>query len=222
MNDEPKINNQESRQNGFTILELMIATMVFSVVLLLCATAIVQVGRMYYKTTLLVRTTDTARAVIDDVSQAIQFGNSSSSFFGSNLTGSVKSYCLGSIRYTYAPASASLGKNTAQGQTLHVLWKDRGGNNTCAPLDLNLPNPSAQGQELLGNDMRVSAFEVKQSKNVDGTPNPAGLWTINITIAYGSTNDLFTDSSNKVCINSIVGGQFCAVSTINTNAIKRL
>ncbi len=221
MSHESRVKSQESKSGGFTILELMIATMVFSVVLLLCATAIVQVGRMYYKTTLLVRTTDTARAVSDDVTQAIQFGNYSTSFFGSDTTGPIKSYCLGSIRYTYAPASASLGLDTANGQMRHVLWKDRGGNSACAPLDLSLANPSVQGQELLGNDMRISLFEVKQSVNA-GVPDPNGLWTINITVAYGTTTDLFTDPTNTVCVSNIVGGQFCAVSTINTNAIKRL
>jgi prepilin-type N-terminal cleavage/methylation domain-containing protein len=36
-----------SNRSGFTIIELMIATAVFSVVLLLCATALVTIGNMY-------------------------------------------------------------------------------------------------------------------------------------------------------------------------------
>lgn len=222
MNLKSKVKILNNQSSGFTILELLIATVVFSVVLLLCATAIVQVGRMYYKTTLLVRVTDTARAVSDDVSQAIQFGMVTNGFYRTGgVAGGVQSVCLGSIRYTFAPPSASLG--TGAGQMRHTLWKDRGGAGPCTPVNLMVNTPSALGQELLGNDMRVSLLDIRQGTKLDGSPDPAGIWTINIIIAYGSGNDLFVPASNyRTCVESIVGGQFCAVSSINTNATKRL
>jgi hypothetical protein len=182
---------------------------------------------MYYKTTVVVRTADTTRAVVDDVTQAIQFGVNSNSFykFGDNGSAkSLKSFCLGSIRYTYAAPSFSLG--TDPGQMLHILWKDRGGNLPgCTPLDLTKKSPpgSIEGQELLSGDMRLPVFEVIRGNNPNtGAPDSEAIWTVKVTVAYGSTADLFTDSLYNTCVSSIVGGQFCAVSSINTNAIKRL
>jgi prepilin-type N-terminal cleavage/methylation domain-containing protein len=214
-----------SAEQGFTIVELMIATAVFSVVLLLCATGIVQVGRTFYKGTIVNKTQDNARQVADDIGQAIQFGPVATNFYQVATTTypygagnvNVNSLCLGTVRYSYS-VDRSLGSDAAL-QLTHVLWKDHIALGTaCTPLNISQSTPggsSADGQELLGDNMRIPTLTVPNT--------PAnGLWNITLVVSYGDS-DLFVGGSNySQCVATNGGGQFCASSTINTHVTKRL
>ncbi len=211
--------SKKKDQNGFTILEMMIATGVFSVVLLLCATAIVQVGRLFYKGVIIDRTQLAARTAIDDVSGSIQFGAESLNFFRSGsqtFSGvTVRSYCLGQVRYSYAPGDYARGA-TASGRIPHILWKDKYTLSGCPPVDLTSSSISG-GQELAGDAMRLSRFVVT------APPLATGVYAIELTMSYGATTDLYVAASGYTqCIGDRIGGQFCAVSSITTNAVKRL
>lgn len=211
--------NKQGKDKGFTIIELMISTAVFSVILLLCAMAIVQTGQMFYKGVTINRTQDTARRVIDDLGQAVQFGAVSGSFLQTSgpvvINGvNVRSLCLGEVRYSYV-LDRSLGSSGSQAK--HVLWKDRiSGSGACTPQDLTLATPSAGGQEMVGDNMRVPVLTVV------APTSPNTIWTISVTIAYGDSANLFTDGTFTKCVGSNVGGQFCAISAVNTNVVKRL
>lgn len=203
---------------GFTIVELLIASGVFAVVLLLCATAIVQVGRQYYKGAIINRTQVTARSIVDDIAQAIQFGAktyNAGGFLRTAVSGSTQAVCVGDIRYSFNTLN-SVG--SAAGQQVHVLWKDRvGAANACVPLNITTTNPagsSPDGQELLGSDMRVPKLAVAASGD---------NFNISVIIAYGKDSSLFLSGSNfTACQNLSLGGQFCAVSSINTTVAQRL
>ena len=203
---------ENKKQGGFTIIELLIATVVFSMVLLLCATAVIQVGRIFYKGVTVNKIQDIARTVADDVSQSIQFGSSAdaNSFYQEDSQGTLEWKCLGAIRYIY-DKSVTVGENGVK----HGLWKDRPANcsDSISANMLRQDVPTAGGQELLGKNMRVADIAIS-----DGN-----VWNIKVTISYGPF-DLFEDPTSNTprCLPRDRGGQFCAVSTINTNAIKRL
>ncbi len=207
------------REDGFTIVELMIATAVFSLVLLLCSFAIIHVGRMYYKGMITNRTQDVSRKVTDDIARAIQFGGSGDGFWreGSNTfanAGEVRALCLGSVRYSFSTERA-LGSDLPA--LPHVLWKDRipvGG--PCSPLDISQQDPGGiDGVELLGENMRVPVLDV---------PPPTGaIWDITVRIVYGQDEDLFEDGDVfSLCKGVNASGQFCAVSAFKTSVAKRL
>lgn len=59
-------------QHGFTIIELLISTAVFTTMLLVCAVATAQIGRMYYKSTIKVNTQQVTRSTSDLISQQIR------------------------------------------------------------------------------------------------------------------------------------------------------
>ncbi|CAN5448533.1 hypothetical protein BH10PAT3_BH10PAT3_8250 [soil metagenome] len=217
-----------SHDGGFTIVELLIATAVFSVILLLIATAAVQVGRTFYKGVTINRVQDTSRRVAEDIVQSIQFGVNSASFYRSGGTpGATETRCLGEVRYTFDTAK-SLG--TAAGQSRHILWKDHVAvtDNCMGTLGSTpIPNltaiiPSVGGQEMVGDNMRVPVITTEES--------PIGSiisWIITVKVSYGNKDDVFeVDGSGNPdygrCMPQRAGGQFCAVSTINTNAEKRL
>ena len=210
-------------QQGFTIIELLIATMVFSMILLLCAIAIVQVGKMYYKGITMSRTQGVSRVLMDDITQAIQFGTGGTGTFVTiggpvtktlgTLSVDVHVLCIGSVRYSYV-----LNLQAAD-EVKHVLWKDRmGPADICEPLNMLEDQPSPNGEEFMGDHMRITKL---------GISNTGNLFSTNLTISYGSA-DLFTNSTVpadpdylSVC-KSEQGSQFCTVSTLNTSVAKRL
>ncbi|MDB5183074.1 MAG: hypothetical protein JWO47_858 [Candidatus Saccharibacteria bacterium] len=208
-------NGQKNKEQGFTILELLISTAVFSVVLLLCATAIVQVGQIYYKGVVTNRIQDTSRKVANDVIGAIQYGDTNLLHQKVPITGGFAE-CLGTIRYTYL-LSKSVGTGT--GQSAHVLWKDRiGASGSCGLNPVNLNAPVGQGEELLGPNMRVKDFTIN---SLTGS-----TWQVTITVAYGATDDVFNLVGGVYdyghCIPRNTGGQFCAVSSITSYVTERL
>lgn len=207
--------DKRTGEAGFTIVEFLIATAVFSVVMLLCAYAIVHVGRMYYKGVITNRTQDTARRVVEDVAAAIQFGSSPSvAFVRPQTEGEFSAWCVGGQRYTYTTGH-SLGRE--DDQLPHVLWRDRYTADDCPSLALDAsPDPGGiDGTELLGENMRITRFAVN---DLGG-----GTYEVSIRIAYGNTLDLFVDDDpEQPCKGSNAGGQFCATSEFKTQVKKRL
>lgn len=210
-------------QSGFTIVELMISTMIFSFVLLVCAVAIVHVGRMYFKGVITSRTQDSSRRLGEDVAQAIQFGVSSD---GTNFIRpgtpipysgvNVRSWCIGEIRYSY-----SVDQAMGVGNARHIVWKDRVAvdDAVCTPQNLTLTTPSAGGEEMLGDKMRIPVF------NVNELAGAAAVTQVDIKVAYGDTSDLFQPAPAppfEQCKGVNASGQFCSTAAFNTLVTKRL
>src|SRR5688572_11085799 len=106
-----KITTRHIRSSaGFTIIELMIATVAFAVILMIVLSGLVQVSRSYYKATTSTKAQQAARALINEISQGIQLtGQTIYATDGpdgpevtagsSEATGLL---CIGYTRYTYA------------------------------------------------------------------------------------------------------------------------
>ena len=91
---------------GFTIVELMIATLVFSVILTIATVGILNIGRLYRKSLTQSQTQQVARTILDTVSQNIKF-NGGSVVSGTNI------YCLGAgKRLTYSLDTQFISINT--------------------------------------------------------------------------------------------------------------
>lgn len=214
-------------QQGFTLIELMIATMVFSVILLGATTAVVQIGRMYYKGVIASRTQETARRTIDDISRTIQFNDTEivpvapatiavTGLSNGNVT--IRATCVGTTRYTYALNAQVDRQNDVNSNRLrHALWQDTVSDpSVCGA---NLPNlgneePSAGGRELLGRYMRL------KNLNIDPLGNPT---TIAITVIYGDNDLLVPNASNPTsCRGAVQGAQWCAFSSLTTQVRQRI
>lgn len=233
------------KEDGFTLVELMIATIVFTVVLLGTSTALIQIGKMYYKGVITSRTQETARHVIDDISRQIQFGGDNvQGPFTQNYPGTpaitVSAYCVGNQRFSFilgprvSDTVASGAYNASTQDIRHVLWRDTlSSAESCTPLDLrydvpqepapaNTPHP---GSELLGQNMRLKALSVTP----EATDNK--LFTVHVDIIYGDP-DLITFAPSVPPGNPDVpqgcqglttaGSQWCAESGLTTTVIKRL
>lgn len=211
-------------QGGFTLLELLIATSVFSVVLLIVTTGVIRLGQSYYKGIIQSRTQETNRAVATDISRAFQFA------------GGVKVYdpdipnqfCIGDTRYTFS-LNQKVSKDS-NGNQVEGLRSER-----IKPSDAcNDPGVGTDRKEMLGNNMRLLKFDVNSADTQDKT------WRVDMAIAYGD-NDLlshYTDDEtpqgwdgsntgdqavrNAVCKSGIPGGSFCATSQLDILVKKRL
>ena len=205
--------NRELKQSGFTIVELMIATAVFSVILLVCTIALLQLGRTYYKGVTSARTQEVARVIIDDVSQAIQFQGGQIGAAGS-ANGS-NGYCVGSTLYSYILNYQLVDGAAGSNQSNHVLIASPSGgacNSSTAPYDLLNTTGSLTGgaRELMATNTRLTEFSI--------TPEGSNLYRVSVTVVAGS-DDLLSGGS---CANVRVGGQFCATSSLSTVVQKRV
>ncbi len=202
------------RASGFTILELMIATMVFAVVLLFVTAGILQIARVYYKGVTEANTQNVARNVIDTVSQAIQFSGGDVIDTASSPSADTDyAFCVGSQRFTYRLGWQVEDKNkdSATNQIRHALVQDSSAN--CTAQDLSLA--SVTGRELIGEHMRLANLVVANLG--------ANLYKVQVRVVYGD-NDLLTNAtgSNATCNAAKVGRQFCAVSELSTIVVKRV
>src|SRR5688572_1794031 len=89
-------------ERGFTILELLVATIVFSVVLLLVTAGIMQITRVYYKGVTETNTQNTARTIVDTISQAIQFSGGDVTVTNpAAVPGTDYAFCVGNEQFSY-------------------------------------------------------------------------------------------------------------------------
>lgn len=220
-----KETHSNKSSGGFTIIELMIATSVFSVVLLLVSMGIIKIGHTYYKGIIEARTQETARNISTDVSQTLQFANGQKKP-GASLGSGVEQFCIGNTRYT-----AFLNKQVKVGVD---GLKSEKMNPSDACNDTN-PLVGTEDKEMLGNNMRLLRF------NVDPADALSRTWKIDVRLAYGD-NDLFSHYQadgvtaagwdgvdvkssavdNANCKSGIAGGSFCATSQLDIIVKKRL
>jgi type II secretory pathway pseudopilin PulG len=213
------------QQAGFTIVELLIATTIFTVVVLLVTVGIITIGRNYYKGITTARTQETLRSIEQDITQLIQVSGNTTIVTGTSASG-INTTCIGDTRFTYV-----LNKPLAtSGDALtdnHVLWMDKitsGGG--CLPdpttqesefkkAKPNIPNSvvSNFNREVLANNMRVTTFNV-----IDVPGSNHMLYQVEIGLAYGE-DDLFVGGN---CRSINEGGQFCAKASVKTYVKRRL
>ncbi len=194
-----RLQHAKSNAEGFTIVELLISTLIFSMILLIVTVGIIQITRVYYKGLTEAQTQNTARAAMDDITQGIQFSGGTVSA----TQASTKSFCIGDQQYSYA-----LGKQLGS-QTTKALWK------TNTPGCSGNPAVAASGKEFLSDKMRLS--------NLTVTSLGANLWKVSLTVAYGD-DDLLDNptSTNPNCKGVTAGTQFCSISTLTSTVIQRV
>jgi len=203
------------QSSGFTVIELMIATMVFGVVLLLVTSAIMQFTRVYYKGITETKLQDINRNIVDSITQGIQFnGGNVTTTVASPTAGSSYAFCVGNLQYSYT-TGYMLSDSPTAGQTYHGLVANTVAGCTGSTAPQNVRNATVSGRELLAPNMRISRLQVTN-------PSP-NVYKVSVKIVYG--DDTILNSPNTAaanCIGQRQGTQFCAVSDITTTVVKRV
>ncbi|MDB5160777.1 MAG: hypothetical protein JWO96_157 [Candidatus Saccharibacteria bacterium] len=219
-------------QGGFTLVEVSIASTIFSVVLLVALTSFFTIGRLFYKGVSITQTQEAASQVLQDINGNFQAaGNVSPAQSGNGYN----YYCIGNSRYTYnvnhmvniddvnhaSPASGGtfgILKDTLPGSSAcAVPCNDDPSAGTCAAGTVKLNNPV----ELLGHKMRVEKFDVTSSAS------SSNLYNISLVIAYGDDSVLTysttpPDYSGVSCVSDPRAQQFCSISRIDTAVYRGL
>lgn len=201
---------------GFTVVEMLVATTVFSVILLVCSIGLLQIGRTFYKGVTVTKTQEVARAVIDDVAGSVEFSGGAVTAIAPN--NGTRGYCAGNVRYSYY-----LGRMLPENGSTHSLVADRldmAGPLTCGAaipaLDLSGGALPSSARELLGARMRISKFNLA----CNGVTR---LCDINIRLVTGE-DDLLSDPNgpNANCSGLLAGSQFCSSVELTTVVQKRV
>lgn len=212
----------DKKQRGFTIVELMIATIVFSVIMLVAAGTVVRFTTSFQRGLTQTTTQNTARSVVDTLSQSLQF-------YGDDYSNLGNGYCIGSTSYSYV-----LGRQLSESGQRHVLMEQKDGlpmgcGSTAQNLAANPANPA--GQELLAPDMRLARLSI--------TPRSDGLFDLTVKVVYGDDDLLCSptvgncnsgnpltpaqlQSNSDLQCKGRKGSQFCAVSEITTTIQRRV
>lgn len=213
---------------GFTLIELLIASAVFSVILLLCAFALLQIGKIYYKGVAQSRTQEVARSIMDDVSQSIQFGGGSVAqtspepAFGTNGPSATQNFCVGTKNYNFVLWHQLSDNPSSTQQSKHVIVLDP--NAPACPTGKNISDVTASGLSLTGSQRELMSPGMQLTDLKVQLVDPfKQLWQIRIKVVSGDA-DLFdwSDQHNPVCKSGLLGTQFCAVSGLTTVVQKRL
>ena len=199
-------------KTGFTIVELMIATLVFSVVLLVLTAGVIGISKSFYKGFVTSKTQETARSIVDEIGQAIQFsgGNINTHVTNSDVA---SGYCINSRLYSYV-----LYKPVSAGNHRLISSPYSCNNGAITALSGAGMNSGTAGyRELLGANMRVAKFIVAE---VPSNPN---LYTVSVKVVYAADDDVLANpnTANALC-KSEIGSQFCAISEITTTVQRRI
>lgn len=217
-----------NNQSGYTIVELMIATSLLSVIILVGSMVMINIGRQYYKGINQAKVQNGARNITDEVATQLQL-SSNTPIYKEGPDGS-KRYCIGTTRYTFV-LNRQISDSPSASQTRHVIWRDdnnvTGGCEDPVAGFLAAPEPSPSatgGVELMASNSRLSAFCI-------GTYNPAEAdgcneatdspYSVTVGIVYGD-QDLSTGTGIATRCNGGVDSQFCAVASMQTNVARRL
>ncbi|MBL8121325.1 prepilin-type N-terminal cleavage/methylation domain-containing protein [Candidatus Saccharibacteria bacterium] len=202
------------RSAGFTVVELMIATLVFSVILMVITFGVLSFTNRYYKGVNSSATQAAAQNIIDTLTQSVQFGAGAVDLAG--LGAAPPYFCAGGNRFVFDKGVKFTGAQTGFYVGSQQL--------TCA-------TASVTGRQLLGQNMRVA--------NLDVTNVGAGFYTVDVTVAYGDDDLLcapvsdpgscaspatmvgFWDKPDMTC-KPTNGTEFCAVSRLTTSIEKRV
>jgi len=213
--------------HGFTIVELMIATAVFAVVLMVAQTSFMHIGHLFYKGVSITQTQDVMDHIFQDINGNFQAAASVSGSQDSGV-GGYDYYCVGGTRYTYridhevdssaaadhsATGNFGILKDKLPGSTACATPCPDTGSVTCASGTVKFNNPI----EMLSNKMRVEQFNLAQSTTT------SNLYNVALVLAYGDDNTLTyntpADKSTVACQGD-TQNNFCAVSRLNTTVYR--
>lgn len=198
---------------GFTIIELMIATIVFSLVLLVCLASFMQISRLFYKGVNMSRTQEVARTVLENISDDLRFARTAP-----NQPLNANYFCIGSHRYKFNLARQLNG--TPDFSTNYGLVRETVSN--------GCPNPTVAGsgtnpEELLSTGMQLNKLAASCA---------SGICTTDINVLfYGVDNQVFTSSAypnnptealkdpNAQCTGSLAGSQYCATASYKSTVL---
>ncbi|MGB4800044.1 MAG: prepilin-type N-terminal cleavage/methylation domain-containing protein [Candidatus Saccharimonadales bacterium] len=222
----------QSNAAGFTIVELLIATVVFTGILMLVTAGVTHFSNEYYRASYANTVQSQVRSISDDITQSLQFGAAGLTYTPDGPVPDITASCVGSKMYIFRRGVAFDGSTRYEAPGLYRQSWDGKPESCTAPSNASWV-PTA-GTQLLQKNMRLTQFSISGS---DGTG-----YDVKIRIAYGdidllcaagqpgcatdepapfTTDAAVAAAGNAVQCRSGTGSQFCAVSNIDATVTGR-
>lgn len=226
------------KDSGFTIIELMIATAVFTVILIIATTTLIGISERYVKGTVQDQAQQSARAVLSDISEDIQLNQPNINITDlSTTTPSTDEFyfCIGNDVFVYQLDQPVTSSNWALVRYPAI---------TCPSAPPSSPLNNPQAVELLTTNERLGELSILPVTS-SGTSSPIG-YTIQIEIGYANSgsvgNSVLKDTTNPQWnpppstpptngygyytypyqCQSGPDSSFCAVSSLTTTVSSRI
>lgn len=196
----------DKHQTGFTIIELLIATLVFSVLLIVMMSAIIRTSDLFYKGVSMSKTQEDARNVVQSIASDIQF-TGGAPIAKTGVSTSV--FCIGIHRYQYVlRAHVNGGSN-------YGIQRDDQGRSNCNPDTLC---DTTTCVNMLDNNMQLNDL------TIDCTKGPYCDVHIHVVFYGGSSTGLFTPSptdTNAQCTGSLSDSKICATVDYDSTVLEK-
>ena len=194
---------QRLNNKGFTIIELMISTIVFSVIIMLVTGVIVRLSKQYYSGLSRSRTQEVARTVAEEIAKGIQYSNTTPKDVSN--PSQANGWCIGTSRYAYVSGEQVNGSSGG-------LVRSPGCDAITSPPDASASPGSVQ---MLSERMRIS--------NLTITSDPANeFYQIVVRVALGDDEQLNNPVGPNASCKYERGNEFCAVSEYKMIVVRRL
>lgn len=200
--------SNKHQHSGFTVVELMIAITVFSVLMLIVTIGVFQVAREYQQASTRTRLESASRNIHQQVADGVKYSGSTPAL--STVVSGWQSLCTGNQRFTFASSLPTYTSSsyTALNTGLY-LYTDASG-----PCSASSPGPTV-GTNLLPTNARVVSF-VYDSLN--GAFVTKFIVSDSDLVDFGATGA----AGELKCKAPVVGGEYCAVVELQSSFIKRV
>lgn len=197
-------------KRGFTIVELMIAITVFSIVATLVMAGVIYVARQYQQVTNRIAIEEASRSFHQQVLQSLQY--TSVPIADAVASGGYKGKCIGGQMYVYGEIedftgtiAQSQAKYNSQKPGLYVATTPSGG------CDVSAVGPIQDLQNLLPKDAKVVGLSIDSVTGV-----------IKTTFVKSGTDLLDFSSLPTLKCKMEVGKEWCAVVSFESMAKRRM
>lgn len=205
--------------HGFTIIETLLAIAVFSLILILLVTGVMQISRSFMRGVNTTALQSTTRSISDRLSQDLQVSTYSGSI---NQVAELQYFCVGGNQYVFTPGVEYTKSNGTVGLVVTRM----------STPDCSAPALPLAGQtQLLSEHTRVLFLKITRATSV----STGSYYKLSIALGAGAS-DLFClqndatcepASSDEVYGESVKcqtgsGSEFCAVSKLNVLVQPRI
>lgn len=199
-----------TKSAGFTIVELMIATMVFSTILVAISVGVLYFTKSYYKGVHESATQNAARGAAESIAKAIQFSVSATEVGQGQYKDNKDFVCVGGYVFVYEKGKIY---KAGESSSVGLYMQTQQNANDCSTEAENAPSAAQDSRkQLLGDNMRVANLEVMKDK----------VSSVAVTVAYGDDDLLTATSGSDISCKSGAGSEYCAVATVTTTVSSRV
>lgn len=193
-------------KKGFTIVELMIATTIFSGILLMMIMAYLYMSKAFVHAYIQAQTQTAARNVITSVSQSLSLSGGEVRKLTPTTGPVFEAYCIGNDEYSYTINDPINNSPTPT--------NNFSPDNPSLPFHMNnthcqdAPDTSSSQGIIVGNGIYIKDFSISP------IATGSSIVKINIQLYYGAGGQLVTPNFNCPGLDS--GGEFCSTASYST------